>query len=422
MRPAPWPRRAAAAMLRRMQLYSPQNRPAADTRWLSVVLSTMMAFGPLSIDMYLPALPEIGRDLAASPASVQMSLSGFFLGFGIGQLVWGPLGDRIGRRGPIAAGIALFVVGSVGCALTGDATHLAMWRFVQALGSCAGPVLARAMVRDLYPQDQAARMLSLMMLIMSVAPMAAPLVGGQVLAHFGWRAIFLGLAGFGVLAMAALFTIPESLPASRRSGASIPGMAFGYVRLLGNRRYLAYSLSGAFFFGGLFAYIAGTPFVYIEHFGVAPELYGLLFGLNVVGMMIFNVVNRRLVQTIGSDRVLRAGAVAGAVFAVVLAVAGVTGTFGLLGIVVPLFAYLSMTGLIAANAMAGAMSVNPAMAGAASGLAGTLQFGVGALTAALIGWLADGTPAPMVLVIGGMGIAAALAALAVIPAQAERRT
>ncbi|HYH19910.1 MAG TPA: Bcr/CflA family multidrug efflux MFS transporter [Azospirillum sp.] len=409
-------------MLRRMQLYSPQHRPAVDTRWLSVVLSTMMAFGPLSIDMYLPALPEIGRDLAASPASVQMSLSGFFLGFGIGQLVWGPLGDRVGRRGPIAAGIALFVLGSVGCALTGDATHLAMWRFVQAFGSCAAPVLARAMVRDLYPQDQAARMLSLMMLIMSVAPMAAPLVGGQVLAHFGWRAIFYGLAGFGVLAMVALFTVPESLPVSRRSGASIPSMAFGYVRLLGNRRYLAYSLSGAFFFGGMFAYIAGTPFVYIEYFGVAPELYGLLFGLNVVGMMIFNIVNRRLVQTMGSDRVLRAGAVAGAVFGIVLAVVGVTGALGLVGIVVPLFAYLSMTGLIAANAMAGAMSVNPAMAGAASGLAGTLQFGVGALTAAVIGWLADGTPAPMVLVIGGMGIAAALAALAVAPAQSERRT
>lgn len=410
-------------MLRRMQLHSPQqHRPAVGARWLSIVLSTMMAFGPLSIDMYLPALPEIGRDLAATPAAVQMSLSGFFLGFGIGQLVWGPLGDRLGRRGPIAAGIALFVLGSVGCALTGDATHLAAWRFVQAFGSCAAPVLARAMVRDLYPQDQAARMLSLMMLIMSVAPMAAPLVGGQVLAHFGWRTIFYGMAGFGLLAMVTLFTIPESLPASRRSGQSIAGMAFGYVRLLGNRRYLAYALSGGFFFGGMFAYIAGTPFVYIEHFGVAPQLYGLLFGLNVVGMTIFNVINRRLVQTIGSDRVLRAGALAGAVFALALAATGVTGAFGLAGIVVPLFAYLSMTGLIAANAMAGAMSVNPTVAGAASGLAGTLQFGIGALTAALTGWLADGTPAPMVLVIGGMGIAAALAALAVVPTQAGRRT
>ncbi|HEY0836776.1 MAG TPA: Bcr/CflA family multidrug efflux MFS transporter [Azospirillum sp.] len=406
-------------MLRRMQLHAPQHRPAVDTRWLAIVLSTMMAFGPLAIDMYLPALPAIGRDLAAAPAAVQMSLSGFFLGFGIGQLVWGPLGDRVGRRGPIAAGIALFVVGSVGCALAGDASHLAMWRFVQAFGSCAAPVLARAMVRDLYPQDQAARMLSLMMLIMSVAPMAAPLVGGQVLTHFGWRAIFVGLAGFGVLAAMALFTIPESLPASRRSGAGIPTMLLGYVRLLGNRRYLAYALSGAFFFGGMFAYIAGTPFVYIEYYGVPAELYGLLFGLNVVGMMIFNIVNRRLVLKAGSDRVLRAGALAGAVFAVVLAVTGATGTLGLVGIVVPLFAYLSMTGLIAANAMAGAMSVNPAMAGAASGLAGTLQFGVGALASAMIGWFADGSPAPMVLVIGGMGIAAALAALAV---QSERRT
>src|SRR3954453_9742836 len=189
--------------------------------WLAVVLSSLMAFAPLAIDMYLPALPAIGRDLAAMPAAVQLSLSSFFLGFGVGQLVWGPLGDRFGRRGPIVAGIALYIVGCVACALTSDADHLVLWRFVQAFGACAAPVLARAMVRDLFPQDQAARMLSLMMLIMGIAPMVAPLLGGQVLVWSGWRAIFWGLAVFGLIVLAGLYTIPESLSADKRRRTGI---------------------------------------------------------------------------------------------------------------------------------------------------------------------------------------------------------
>lgn len=390
-------------------LPSDAGRPSG-VRWFTLVLATMMSFAPLSIDMYLPALPEIGRQLAASPAAVQMSLSTFFLGFGLGQLAWGPLGDRFGRRLPIAAGIALFLVGCVGCALATDATQLAGWRFVQALGSCAAPVLARAMIRDRYDQDEAARTLSLMMLIMGVAPMAAPLIGGQVLAHFGWQAIFVGLAGFGLLALAGLFTIPETLPADGRRSLNPAATLSGYARLLGSRRYMAYALSGAFFFGAMFAYIAGTPFIYIEYFGVRPQLYGFLFGLNIAGMMLFNVVNRRLVQRIGSDRTMRLGALGCALFGIVLAVVGGSGAFGLAGIVVPLFAFLSMSGLVGANGMAGAMSVVPGMAGTASGLAGTLQFAFGALTSAAVGWTADGTPLPMVAIIGVMGLCCALAA------------
>jgi MFS transporter, DHA1 family, multidrug resistance protein len=384
----------------------------AHIHWLTVVLSSLMAFAPLAIDMYLPALPEIGRDLAATPAAVQLSLSSFFLGFGVGQLVWGPLGDRFGRRGPIVAGIVLYIAGCVACALTSDVDHLVLWRFVQAFGACAAPVLARAMVRDLFPQDQAARMLSLMMLIMGIAPMVAPLLGGQVLVWSGWRAIFWGLAAFGLIVLAGLYTIPESLSLDKRRRAGIGDMVTGYFRLLGNRAYLAYTLSGAFFTGGMFTYIAATPFVYIEYFGVSPQLYGFVFGINVVGMMIFNMVNRRLVLEIGSDRALVIGALACAVFGLTLAALGATGSFGLLGIVVPLFLYLAMMGLVGANSMAGAMSVVPGMAGAASGLAGTVQFGMGAVASALVGWLSDGTPTPMVLVIGMMGVGCALSALA----------
>jgi len=242
-----------------------------------------MAFAPLAIDMYLPALPAIGRDLAAPPAAVQLSLSSFFLGFGIGQLVWGPLGDRFGRCGPIVAGIVLYIIGCVACALTADADHLVLWRFVQAFGACAAPVLARAMVRDLFPQDQAARMLSLMMLIMGIAPMVAPLLGGQVLVWSGWRMIFWGLAVFGLIVLAGLYTIPESLHADKRRRIGFGDMVSGYFRLLGDRAFMAYTLSGAFFTGGMFTYIAATPFVYIEYFGISPQFYGFLFGINVVG-------------------------------------------------------------------------------------------------------------------------------------------
>lgn len=391
-----------------------------NPHWLAIVLSSLMAFAPLAIDMYLPALPEIGRSLAASPASVQLSLSSFFLGFGSGQLVWGPLGDRFGRRGPITVGILIYIAASFGCALTTDADHLVLWRFAQAFGACAAPVLARAMVRDLFPQDQAARMLSLMMLIMGVAPMVAPLLGGQVLVLLGWRAIFWGLAAFGLAVLLALFSIPESLAPAARRRVGIGAMLSGYLRLLCDRSYLAYSLAGAFFTGGMFSYIAGTPFVYIEYFGISPQSYGLLFGVNVVGMMIFNLVNRRLVLAVGSDRALRYGALGCAASGIVLAALGATGSFGLAGVTVPLFFYLAMLGLVGANSMAGAMSVVPGMAGAASGLAGTIQFGVGAAASALVGWLSDGTPGPMVLVIGAMGICCALASLA-LPADGALR-
>ncbi|WP_084165083.1 Bcr/CflA family multidrug efflux MFS transporter [Skermanella stibiiresistens] len=383
-----------------------------NPHWLAIVLSSLMAFAPLAIDMYLPALPEIGRGLNATPATVQLSLASFFLGFGSGQLVWGPLGDRFGRRSPIVIGIVIYIAASFGCALTNDADHLVLWRFVQAFGACAAPVLARAMVRDLFPQDQAARMLSLMMLIMGIAPMVAPLIGGQILVLLDWRAIFWGLAAFGLVVLLALFSIPESLPSAQRRRVGIGAMVMGYLRLLGNRSYMAYTLAGAFFTGGMFTYIAATPFVYIEYFGISPQIYGFLFGMNVIGMMAFNIVNRRLVTLIGSDRALLYGSIGCAVFGVALAVLGGTGSFGLLGIVVPLFLYLSMMGLVGANSMAGSMSVIPGMAGAASGLAGTVQFALGALASALVGWLSDGTPAPMALVIGGMGICCALSALA----------
>lgn len=407
-----------------MTVPSSTRRPEARVPGLlhlSVVLSILMAFAPFAIDMYLPSLPAIGEAFGVPQSSVQWSLSGFLAGFGIGQLFWGPIGDRWGRRMPIFAGIALYVAASIGCAMTQDAAHLAAWRFVQAIGACAAPVLARAMVRDLYEKEQAARMLSLLMLVMALAPMLAPLIGGQFLAVWDWRAIFWCLGGFGLLAALGLLTLPETLPRDRRLSASPAGMAAGYGRLLRSAVFMSYAASGAFLYGGMFAYISGTPFVYIEYFGVSPQVYGFLFGVNAVGMMATNALNRWLIPAFGSDRILLAGSCLTAGFGLLLALAAKTGTLGLVGIAIPILLFVSMMGLVGANAMAGAMSVHPGMAGSASALAGALQFGFGAATGSLVGWLADGTPGPMALVMAAMGIGCCVSAALPILLRAGRK-
>lgn len=370
-----------------------------------VMLAALMGTAPFAVDMYLPALPTIAREFGTTQAGVQNSLSFFFGGFAIGQLFWGPVSDAFGRRGPIALGVALFVVGSVGCALSVSPDTLAFWRVVEAVGGCAAPVLARAIVRDRYGHQEAARMLSLLMLVMSVAPMIAPVIGGQVLTVAPWRVIFWMLGGFGLLLLLGLLALPETLPPMRRQSAAVGPMIRSYGRLLTSGRYRAYAFSGAFFYAAMFAYIAGTPFVYIEHFGVSEQNYGFLFGLNVVGMMTMNTVNRRLVPKWGADRCLRLGGYLCAGFGILLAICGVTGFGGLAGVVLPLLCTIAMMGLIGPNSMAGALSVDPRIAGAASALAGSLQFGFGMLAGLLIGWFTNGTPAAMVLVIAAMGLA-----------------
>jgi DHA1 family bicyclomycin/chloramphenicol resistance-like MFS transporter len=375
------------------------------------VLGLLTSFAPMSIDMYLPALPAIGAGFAVSQAAVQGSLSGFFFGFGLGQLFWGPVGDWLGRRWPSAAGILLYLAGCVGCALAGDIAELTLWRVVQALGACAAPVLARAMVRDTHEGARAASVMSAMMLVGSIAPMVAPLIGGQVLRFLDWRAIFWVLSGFGVLGMLGLFSIGETLPRERRTGAPWLTMLGSYARLLRDRHYLGHVLGGACIYGGMFAYISGTPFVYITIYGVGPQYYGLLFGLNVVGMMLANSLNGWLVLRVGAARMLRLGCALAGIFGLLLLAIASLGVGGLPGLVVGIFLFVSLMGVIAPNAMAGALAEFPQIAGAASALAGTLQFLAGALAGWLVGELANGTAVPMASVIAAMGLGCAGALL-----------
>jgi DHA1 family bicyclomycin/chloramphenicol resistance-like MFS transporter len=379
-------------------------RPAVVGPLFIATLGMLMAFGPMGVDIYLPALPTIAQAFGIGQDSVQWSLSAFFLGFGIGQIVWGALGDWLGRRGPIAAGILLYAAGCIGCSLSDGIVTLSFWRFAQAFGACAGPVLARAMLRDIYQRDRAASMLSMMMLVMGIAPMIAPLIGGQILLLSGWRTIFWAQAVFGAAALAGLMALPETLPPERRNKTDLMGMLTGYGRLLADRRCLGYAFCSAFIYAGLFAYVSGTPFVYIELFGVRPENYGYLFAINIVSMILVNTMNSRLVLRYGTDRMLRIGSFTAAFFGLVLLAIALTGFAGLAGIAGGLFLFMGMTGMVGANASAGAMSTHPELAGSASAMVGMLQFALGGVAGAAVGFFADGTAVPMAAVIAGVAV------------------
>ena len=327
------------------------------------ILSALMGFASISTDLYLPAMPAMSRALGADAGTVEWTISGYLIGFSLGQLLWGPIGDRHGRRLPVAIGLVLFVIGSAGCALAGSAWAMIGWRVVQAVGACAGVVLARAMVRDLFEGDRAAQMLSTLMTVMAIAPLLGPIVGGQILGLAGWRAIFWTLVGVGLLTLAALFTLPETLPRERRNAEKLGRAFVRYGELVRHRALLGYAGAGGFFYGGLFAYIAGTPFAYISYHHVSPQFYGVLFAVGMVGIMATNLVNARVVTRIGGDRLLRAGTVAAALAGVALAVAAWTGWGGLAGLVAPLFVFVSATGFIVANSIIGALASYPQRAG-----------------------------------------------------------
>ncbi|ACO79396.1 Drug resistance transporter Bcr/CflA subfamily protein [Azotobacter vinelandii CA] len=377
--------------------------PGNELRLL-LILSALMSFASVSTDMYLPALPTISRALHTTSASIELTFSAFLVGFSLGQLLWGPISDRYGRRLPIAIGLVLFTIGSVGCALSTTVTQMMVWRVVQALGACVGPVLSRAMVRDLYGREQSARMLSTLILIMGVAPLVGPLLGGQVLAFWSWQGIFWTLAGIGVLTLASLAALPESLPPARRSATPLRHTLGSYWELLGDVRLMGYALSGGFFYGGAYAFIVGTPFAYIDYYHVSPQAYGWLFGLNIVGMMVANFVNRRLLERFGSERLFHIGTWILALTGIVLAINARFGWGGLPGLVVPIFFYMSMNGLIVANSVAGALSAFAHKAGSASSLLGAMHYGSGILSAAMLGWFSDGTPWTMAWIMALAGI------------------
>ena len=267
-----------------------------------LILSALMAFTSLSTDIYLPAMPVMRQDLQGD---VELTLTGFLIGFAIAQLIWGPISDHLGRRLPLFIGMLIFTLGSVGCALSKNIEQMVFWRIVQALGACTGPMLARAMVRDLFTSTQAVQMLSTLTIIMAIAPIIGPLLGGQMLRLASWHAIFWLLGIISLSMFIALYWLPETLPPERRRRASL-GQAFGnYLGLLSTPAFMSYTLCVTFFYVSAYAFIAGSPFVYINHFGVSSQHYGWLFAVNILGVMGLSFINRRLIRTVKLDTLLR---------------------------------------------------------------------------------------------------------------------
>jgi MFS transporter, DHA1 family, multidrug resistance protein len=375
----------------------------------TLILSALVAFAPMSIDMYLPALPALERYFAADTASVQHTLAAFFVGLAIGQLLYGPIADRYGRKPPLYFGLTLYVIASAACALAPGIGSLIVLRFLQAVSGCAGMVVARAVVRDLYDRQESARVYSILLMVMGIAPIVAPLAGGYLLTWFGWRSIFWVLALFGVACLIAVkWRLPETIP---RDQPRVPlSKALGnYAGLLADRRYLGYALSGGFGQAGMFAYISGSPFVFIDLYGVPAQYYGWLFGLNAAGIIAFTQTNRHLLLRYDADRVLDFGNLAGFLMCLLLLAAAVSNAAGLIGILVPLFFVVSLRGLTFPNASAGAMAPFPEKAGSASALLGSVQFAIAAIASAAVGVFHNGTAVPMAGVITVCGLLAFVA-------------
>lgn len=368
------------------------------------ILSALMAFTSLSTDIYLPAMPVMAAELQGD---VELTITGFLIGFAIAQLIWGPVSDHLGRRTPLFIGMVLFIIGSAGCAGSTTISEIVFWRVFQALGACTGPMLARAMIRDLFGRTRAAQMLSTLTIVMAIAPIAGPLIGGQIVRVGSWHLIFWLLAGIGVLMLISLLWLPETLPPERRVKASLRGAFHNYRLLLRNRLFMRYTLSLTFYYVAAYAFIAGSPFVYIRYYGVDPQHYGWLFALNIVGVMGMSVMNRRLVQRYALEHLLKYATLVAATAALALAIAVKLQFGGAVAIAATVFIYFSMNGIIAASSTAAALDEVPTIAGSASALIGSLQYGSGIVSSLLLALMSDGTPWTMAWIIALFTLASA---------------
>ena len=393
-----------------------QDRPAAlaapgtaarpGTARTALTLGAFVALGPLTVDMYLPALPAVADDLRTSSATVQLTLTGTLVGLALGQLVLGPLSDALGRKRPLLAGTALHVVASLLVLVAPSIGVLGLLRFLQGVGTAAGAVIALAVVRDLFQGRAAATMLSRLFLVLGAAPVLAPTVGGEVLRFTSWRGVFLilGLYGVGLLVLGR-YAVRETLPPERRRSSGVAGTLRSYRGLLRDRAYVGLVLVAGLTMAGLFSYVSGSSFVFQDEFGLDEQQFGLLFGAGAFWLIAATQLNPVVLRWFSPAQVLVTGVVAGvAAGAVLLALAG-TGTGGLWAVVLPLWAVLAACGLALPNAPALALSRHGEAAGTAAALLGAVQFGVGAAVAPLVGVLGNDAVAMGVVVVAALVLA-----------------
>jgi DHA1 family bicyclomycin/chloramphenicol resistance-like MFS transporter len=375
---------------------------------LVVVLGFLSAFGPLSIDFYLPGLPRLTSDFDASASAGQLTLTACLLGLAFGQLAFGPLSDRFGRRPPLIVGLIVYCGASLACAAAPNVWVLVALRLVQGLSGSSGIVIARSVVRDLRSGVGAARLFSIIMLVVGVVPLLGPIVGGALLHVTTWRGLFVILAAVDAVILAGVLAwLPETLtPDRRRRGGQT---AAGFLELVTDRIFLAYAAVLGLNFAAMFSYIAGSSFVLEDIYGVSPQEYGVIFGVNALGIVICSQLNRALVARATPERMLLAGVCAGTTAGVALLVVVLAGGIGLAGILPCLFVCVSSVGLVIPNATALALTDYPHTAGSAAAVLGTAQFVFGGAAAPLVGVAGRGTAVPMALLMALFGAGALVA-------------
>jgi DHA1 family bicyclomycin/chloramphenicol resistance-like MFS transporter len=373
----------------------------------ALILGLLTAVGPFAIDMYLPALPSVARSLGASTGAVQMSLMAFLVTMGLGQLVYGPVADILGRKPPLYFGLVLFVVASVGCSLAPDIRTLVAFRFLQGLGASAGMVVPIAIVRDLHTGAEAARLMSLLMLVFSVSPILSPVIGTFVVEAWGWRAIFAIVtcaAGMGVVLLATL--LPETRPAAmRQESEGLRGVVAGYRTLIADRNFTSLALIVAFGIASFFAFLANSSFLLIQHFGLTPRQYSLAFSLNAASFIGASQLTGWLGRRIGLQRVVRIGVSGFAVTMTTLFVVTLTGVDRLGALLPPLFVGYGFLGLVIPTTTVLALEDHGTIAGTASALIATLESLIGVAVIAVVGLFLDGTARPMMGGIAGCAVA-----------------
>lgn len=361
-----------------------------------VILGLLAMLMPLSIDMYLPALPMIAQGFNVPAGSAQMTLSTYILGFAIGQIFYGPMADSLGRKPVVLGGTLIFALAAIACALSQTIEQLIWMRFLHGLAAAAASVVINALMRDIYPKEEFSRMMSFVMLITTIAPLVAPMVGGAVLVWFSWHVIFWILAAAALLASAMIFFfIHETLAPEMRQKFNLRTTVGNFATLFRHKRVLSYMLASGFSFAGMFSFLSAGPFVYIELNHVSPQHFGYYFALNVVFLFIMTMINSRFVRRVGAINMFRTGLCIQFAMAVWLVVSSQL-DFGFWAMVLGVAIFISCVSLVSSNAMAVILDEFPHMAGTASSLAGTFRFGIGALTGALLSVATFNTAWPMI--------------------------
>jgi DHA1 family bicyclomycin/chloramphenicol resistance-like MFS transporter len=367
--------------------------------FLILMLGSLTALGPFSIDMYLPAFPVIAKDLNTTTEQVAISLSSFFIGISLGQLLYGPLLDRFGRKKPLYIGLVVYIIASLGCVFASTLNDLIILRGIQAVGSCAAAVASVAMVRDLFPVKDSAKVFALLMLVVGVSPMIAPTVGSYITILFGWHAIFYILLSLGVLNLvSSIFWLPDSYkPDVDLSLKPLPILK-NFLLVIKEPQFYTYALTGAISFSGLFAYVAGSPVVFMEVFHVSTETYGWIFAILSIGLIGSSQVNSIMLKKYTSEQIIFIALICQLVLTVFMFVGSMNDWFSLIQTITLLFLFLCCLGFTNPNAAALSLAPFKKNAGSASALMGAIQMGLGALASSVLSVFSVKSLVPMVAV------------------------